>query len=303
MVLGVAVAAKAGAADGLSIIVGEQLAVLIAGQRRIGLIAAEVGRGGIEEEQVDLEVQQARHGVEDLAAPGPPGSRAASPSPGSRHRRWSPQAVDVRRPRPPSVRRQASRRAPGRGWRSARRAPARRRRRDAVPRAARRSRASMPSRRQSAVEDVGATQGPRLQEGEALAGEGELRPPRAPGSATARPPGARSPPGFARPRGRSCRSPAPASAAPRGPRRCAPAAGSAPARPLHACNGERPRKLAPNAQGMRGCAADAHGTGRRGECEIVTRVYMAGCGGMLGRAFYEEFVPARRSALHGYRRQ
>ena len=63
-----------------------------------------------------------------------------------------------------------------------------------------------------AVEGVGAAQAARLKEGKALAARGSEGRPREPGSATARPPGARSPPGSPRPRGRSCRSPGPASA-------------------------------------------------------------------------------------------
>ena len=68
MVLGVAVAAKAGAAGGVGLGFGrQQLPALVPRHRFVGLIELKVGRGGVEEEQVDLEAEQAGDLVEDLA--------------------------------------------------------------------------------------------------------------------------------------------------------------------------------------------------------------------------------------------
>ena len=73
MVLGAPVAAKAGAAGGLALafVVGcRQLAALAARHGLVGLVELEVGRGGVEEQQIDFEVQQARDLMEDLALEG-----------------------------------------------------------------------------------------------------------------------------------------------------------------------------------------------------------------------------------------
>ena len=69
MVLRVAVAAKAGLAGGLllSLLGSERSAAFVAGHGLVGLIELEVGRGGVEEEQVDLEAEEAGDLVEDLA--------------------------------------------------------------------------------------------------------------------------------------------------------------------------------------------------------------------------------------------
>ena len=43
---------------------------------------------------------------------------------------------------------------------------------------------------------------------------------------------------------------------------------------------------------------EAHVTG-----QTSARIYIAGCGGMLGRAFYEEFSGLCAAEVHGYRCQ
>ena len=68
------------------------VAVLVAGDRGVGLLRHEVGGGGVEEQQVDFEAEQLGGPVEDLLLQLRPGSPAASPSPGSTRRRSSPAA-------------------------------------------------------------------------------------------------------------------------------------------------------------------------------------------------------------------
>ena len=68
---------------------GPHVAVLVAGDGLVGVFQFEVGGGGVEEQQVDFEVEQVRDLVETPRSRVARGRRAASPSPGSRRRRWS----------------------------------------------------------------------------------------------------------------------------------------------------------------------------------------------------------------------
>jgi len=69
VILGASVAAEAGGAAGAFLLrAGRQRPpALVAGQRLVGLVRLEVGRGRVEEQKIDLEAEQAGDLVEDLA--------------------------------------------------------------------------------------------------------------------------------------------------------------------------------------------------------------------------------------------
>ena len=104
---------------------GGGAAVLVPQDRLVFLVQLEVGGGGVEEQQVDLEVQGGRDLAEDLLLQGPADLGAASPSPGSTRRRSWPAARRYGPCGRPSARRRAWRTGPAPGWRPARTAPAR----------------------------------------------------------------------------------------------------------------------------------------------------------------------------------
>ena len=104
--------------------VRDRVPALVAGDRGVGLLRHEVRAGRVEEQQVDLEAEHLGRPGRRPPSPAARGSAAASPSPGSRHRRSSPAGPRSARPRWPSGRRPASTTGPAPGSRPARTAPA-----------------------------------------------------------------------------------------------------------------------------------------------------------------------------------
>ena len=204
---------------------GDGAAVLVAGNRVVGVLRDEVGAGRVEEQQVDLEAEQVRDPVEDLLLQGAADLQQPVHRPVARVVSRLRQARDQDVLAGPAGRGQLR----GRGQRPVRgqreQHPLRRgvqppalqqaphRRADAQP---------LPQR----VQRPGAAQRPGLR---------ELQPLRAaaapcPGPGAGRPtrPAAPAPPASRAPPGRSCTRPAPATASRPGPTRCGPAAGTGP---------------------------------------------------------------------------
>ena len=190
----------------------------------------EVGRGGVEEDHVDLEVEQVAR-PRRRPTPAPARSRrAGSPSPGTARRRRPPRSRRTTTSRP-SQRVASSFEAGSRQrWQTiakiARSTPERPRPRPATRLIA----LPIPSCDHNASSACGPPDLRRRQEPEPLRRRRAQRLLARRGSAGSSAPAAPAPPGRAGPRGRSCGSPAPP--APRARcARCAPTAGSAPARP------------------------------------------------------------------------
>ena len=205
---------------------GTGLALLVAGDRGVGLLRHEVRGGGVEEQQVDLEAEHLGGPVEDPLLQGladlqqpvhrpvarvvgrrrQPGDQhvLAGPAGGGQLRRRGQRPVRDQGEQHP-----LGRRGPAAGPSAAPASPGRC---PAAPtaRPAPRSRPAAWTRR---------TPGPPPR---------SPAPSPAPGGGRRRRPAAPAPPGWRAPPGRSCRRPAPATASRPGPTRCGPAAGSGP---------------------------------------------------------------------------